>query len=132
LPFDRVEIRDITATNDDEFWGEFYTKSPSLSCGPGTIQIFEITSDPIQIGIRDDSRKPFSLFCPEGDFIYVRNSINDSFEMKSNPEGLAAQFSLVFVKDGIKEIGVEGDVNGGKQLFEYEIFGTMLCVSPVS
>jgi len=28
LPFDRVEIRDITATNDDEFWGEFYTSEP--------------------------------------------------------------------------------------------------------
>ena len=27
LPFDRVEIRDITATTDDEFWGEFYTSS---------------------------------------------------------------------------------------------------------
>ncbi len=39
LPFDRVEIRDITATNDDEFWGEFYTKSPSLSCGPGTKEV---------------------------------------------------------------------------------------------
>ena len=39
LPFDRVEIRDITATNDDEFWGEFYTKALSLSCGPGTKEV---------------------------------------------------------------------------------------------
>ena len=32
LPFDRVEIRDITATNDDEFWGEFYTSSITPGC----------------------------------------------------------------------------------------------------
>jgi len=30
LPFDRVEIRDITATNDDEYWGQFYTSSIPL------------------------------------------------------------------------------------------------------
>ncbi len=30
LPFDRIEISDITATNDDEFWGEFYTRTSPI------------------------------------------------------------------------------------------------------
>jgi len=33
LPFDRVEIRDITANIDDEYFGEFYTKTPSVVGG---------------------------------------------------------------------------------------------------
>jgi len=41
LPFDRVEILDITANIDDEYFGEFYTSSinpsPPVSCGPKTV-----------------------------------------------------------------------------------------------
>ncbi len=39
--FDRVEIREITGNNDDEYFGEFYTSEllPSLSCGPGTKEV---------------------------------------------------------------------------------------------
>ena len=46
MPFDRVEIRDITATNDDEFWGDFYTSPflPSIPVIGGEIIPIEATS----------------------------------------------------------------------------------------
>ncbi len=33
LAFNRVEIRDLTATNDDEYFGEFYTSPPRTAVG---------------------------------------------------------------------------------------------------
>jgi len=95
-------------------------------------QVYEVSLT-VPIGIMDDSFKPFSLRCSEGDTMYVSNTIVSSLESVSDPEAAGGGFGdLSFLKDGNRNVGVEGLAVGTLQLFEYEITATILCLSPSS
>ena len=95
-------------------------------------QVYEVSLT-VQIGILDNIPKPFSLRCSEGDTMYVSNTITSSLESVANPEEAGGGFGdLSFLKDGNRNVGVEGLAVGTLQLFEYEIIATILCLSPSS
>jgi len=99
--------------------------------GPDS-QVYEV-SVTIPIGISDSSLKPFSLRCLDGDWMYVSDNLVSSLESGSNPEGVAGSSGdLLFLKDGNKNVGVEGLAKGSLQFFEHEIFITIICLSPTS
>jgi len=103
-----------------------------LCLSPGPIQVYEV-SVTVPIGISDNSVKPVSLRCSEGDLMYVSDTISSSFVLGSNPEGVAGGFGdLSFLKDGNKIVGLEGLAQGSLQLFEYELTITIVCLSPAS
>ena len=94
-------------------------------------QVYEVSLT-VPIGIKDDIPKPFSLRCLDGDRMYVSNVLPSSVESVSDPEGLGGIGDLSFLKDGNRNVGVEGLAVGTLQLFEYEITATILCLSPSS
>ena len=99
-----------------------------------SVQVYEVSLT-VPIGISDDSLKPFSLRCSEGDRMYVSNSPFSSSEAVTDPEGLGTIGDLSFLTAGgvsSRIVGVEGLAQGTLQLFEYEITITILCLSPSS
>jgi len=97
-------------------------------------QVYEVSLT-VPIGISDDSLKPFSLSCSEGDRMYVSNVISSSIEAVTDPAGLGTIGDLSFLTDvGVSSriVGVEGLAVGTLQLFEFDITITILCLSPSS